>query len=109
MTSATIKPVINIRVLLFASAREAAGNVGEVNLEFVVDHSETAAAAEPVTTSTVRQELANRFPRLADTGLLNLEATAMTLAVNEEYVLPGQVLVLQSGDTVALIPPISGG
>jgi molybdopterin converting factor small subunit len=31
------------------------------------------------------------------------------LAVNEEYVPVGSVLPLKNGDTVALIPPISGG
>jgi molybdopterin converting factor small subunit len=99
--SSTINTVVNIRVLLFASAREAADNVGEVNLE--LSHTEKS----PVTTNTVRQELATKFPRLAAT-VLN-DSMSMTLAVNEEYVPPGQVLTLKSGDTVALIPPISGG
>jgi len=31
------------------------------------------------------------------------------LAVNEEYVPTGSIIALKNGDTVALIPPISGG
>jgi molybdopterin converting factor small subunit len=110
MSSAANNTVINIRVLLFASAREAADNVGEVNLEFLnyqLTNDGSASSSSPVTTTTVRQELANKFPRLADMVLK--DTTSMTLAVNEEYVPPGQVLTLKSGDTVALIPPISGG
>jgi molybdopterin converting factor small subunit len=108
MSSAADNTVINIRVLLFASAREAADNVGEVNLEFLNQSTDVGAASpSSVTTTTVRQELANKFPRLADMVLK--DTTSMTLAVNEEYVPPGQVLTLKSGDIVALIPPISGG
>ena len=33
----------------------------------------------------------------------------LALALNEEYVPTGEILPLKSGDTVALIPPISGG
>jgi molybdopterin converting factor small subunit len=33
----------------------------------------------------------------------------LTLALNEEYVEMGEVKRLSAGDTVALIPPISGG
>jgi molybdopterin converting factor small subunit len=36
-----------------------------------------------------------------------LDEDSLTLAVNEEYVT--EVMTLKAGDTVALIPPISGG
>jgi molybdopterin converting factor small subunit len=45
------------------------------------------------------------YPTLAT---MVLDDDSITLAVNEEYV-TDNTLVLQSGDTVALIPPISGG
>ena len=38
-----------------------------------------------------------------------VDEDSITLALNEEYVDAGQVLNLKTGDTVALIPPISGG
>jgi sulfur-carrier protein len=44
------------------------------------------------------------YPKLAT---MVLDEDSLTLAVNEEYVT--DTLLLKSGDTVALIPPISGG
>jgi len=38
-----------------------------------------------------------------------LDEEMITLAVNEEYVPDGEVMQLKFGDTVAIIPPISGG
>lgn len=88
--------VVAIKVLFFASAREAAGT-NEIKLSL------DAAKAN---TAVLRTVLAEMYPKLAATVL---DEESVTLAVNEEYVAAGQTLVLQSGDTVALIPPISGG
>ena len=38
-----------------------------------------------------------------------LDEENLTLALNEEYVPMGEVMKINDGDTVALIPPISGG
>eukprot|EP00546_Thalassionema_frauenfeldii_P010882 CAMPEP_0178926670 /NCGR_PEP_ID=MMETSP0786-20121207/18683_1 /TAXON_ID=186022 /ORGANISM="Thalassionema frauenfeldii, Strain CCMP 1798" /LENGTH=56 /DNA_ID=CAMNT_0020601861 /DNA_START=98 /DNA_END=268 /DNA_ORIENTATION=+ len=54
----------------------------------------------------LRKILAEKYPRLAD---LVLDEDNITLALNEEYVPSGESLPLRNGDTVALIPPISGG
>jgi sulfur-carrier protein len=54
--------------------------------------------------SLSRQLLATMYPKLAT---MVLDEDSLTLAVNEEYVT--DTLLLKSGDTVALIPPISGG
>jgi molybdopterin converting factor small subunit len=96
-----------VTVLFFASAREAAGNVSSTEL----DVPESAAATEsiysrPFDTAQLRRLLAQQYPGLA--AFLQDE-TSVTMAVNEEYVPPGQVVTLKPGDTVALIPPISGG
>jgi molybdopterin converting factor subunit 1 len=88
---------IQIKVLFFASAREAAGDVSSADLEL------GAAGAD---TRMLRTCLAERYPKLAP---MVLDEENLTLALNEEYVLRGQVLPLKNGDTVALIPPISGG
>jgi molybdopterin converting factor subunit 1 len=88
---------ITIHILLFASAREAAGNVGAMNLQ---------VGSNDCDTSKLRRILADRFPKLAT---MVLDEDSITLALNEEYVQAGQVLPLKQGDTVALIPPISGG
>jgi len=50
--------------------------------------------------------LATLYPKLAN---LVQDEENLTLALNEEYVPMGEVLKLKGGDTVALIPPISGG
>eukprot|EP00531_Pseudo-nitzschia_arenysensis_P005839 CAMPEP_0116120516 /NCGR_PEP_ID=MMETSP0329-20121206/3214_1 /TAXON_ID=697910 /ORGANISM="Pseudo-nitzschia arenysensis, Strain B593" /LENGTH=89 /DNA_ID=CAMNT_0003614285 /DNA_START=88 /DNA_END=357 /DNA_ORIENTATION=+ len=87
---------ITIKVLFFASAREAAGDVSKANLEL----------QDEATTQSLRTKLAEVYPSLAE---MVLDEDNLTLALNEEYVTSGQVLPLKDGDTVALIPPISGG
>ena len=51
-------------------------------------------------------KLASQYPKLAS---LVQDEESITLAVNTEYVAFGEHKVLKNGDTVALIPPISGG
>lgn len=81
---------MRVRVLLFAGLREAAGT-----RELALDLPDGAAA------SALRDRLAHEHPPLAP-----LLARA-ALAVNEEYVTGDAAL--HDGDTVALIPPVSGG
>ena len=88
---------VEIRVLFFASAREAVGGTAEIKLNL---------ATEQAKTSGVRQRLAEEYPKLAD---MVLDEDSITLALNEEYVGVGENIPLKTGDTVALIPPISGG
>lgn len=87
---------VTVKVLFFASAREAAGNVSSIDLELVA----------PADTASLRRSLAEKYPKL---GEMVLDEDNLTLALNEEYVTRGQVLPLKNGDTIALIPPISGG
>jgi molybdopterin converting factor subunit 1 len=96
-TSTDDKKSFCITVLFFASAREAAGGVSKIDLEIMDDCNNT---------SNLRSVLAERYPKLA---AMVLDEDSLTLALNEEYVASGQVIDLKAGDTVALIPPISGG
>ena len=89
--------VVRIQVLFFASAREAAGDVSKTSLELTADEANT---------QSLRQKLALLYPGLAS---MVQDEENLTLALNEEYVTSGQVLPLKEGDTIALIPPISGG
>jgi molybdopterin converting factor subunit 1 len=86
MQTSTIK----IRVLLFATLREA---VGKNELELEVPPSSTP--------TEVWNHLVAASPALKD-----FDNTVM-VAVNQEYVQPW--VELKPGDEVAFIPPISGG
>ncbi|HTE83833.1 MAG TPA: molybdopterin converting factor subunit 1 [Dehalococcoidia bacterium] len=81
---------MQVHVLLFAALREAAGT-SRLTLTLARDAHGTA----------VIDELARRLPDRR--ALLDRSA----LAVNEEYS-AGDV-ALSDGDTVAVIPPVSGG
>lgn len=87
---------VTVKVLFFASARDAAGNLSSIDLEL----------GPSADTAGLRKSLAEKYPKLAE---MVLDEDNLTLALNEEYVTSGQVLPLKTGDTVALIPPISGG
>jgi molybdopterin converting factor subunit 1 len=90
---------ITIRVLFFASAREAVGGRSEIQWTFPNDDD-----AAPADTEQLRIQLAKSYPNLST---LILDRESITLAVNEEYVLENTIL--KQGDVVAIIPPISGG
>ena len=81
---------MDVRVLLFAGLREAAGL-----RELCVRAPEGASVAE------VRDLVAEAYPALR--GLLPNAG----VAVNEEYA--DAATRLRPGDVVALIPPVSGG
>ena len=89
--------IVRIQVLFFASAREAAGDLSKTTLELTTDEANT---------QSLRQKLASLYPKLAP---MVEDEDNLTLALNEEYVTKGQVLSLKDRDTIALIPPISGG
>jgi molybdopterin converting factor subunit 1 len=79
-----------VRVRLFALAREQVG-AEWVEVELV----------NGGTVGELRRELANRLPVLA--GAIRISM----VAVNAEYA--GDEVALNSGDEIALIPPVSGG
>ncbi|MGI8554368.1 MAG: molybdopterin converting factor subunit 1 [Dehalococcoidia bacterium] len=81
---------MQIRVLLFASLREAAGQ-SELRLELPPDSDAGA----------VLRELEQRLPR--SSAVLQRSV----LAVNEEYA--SADVRLHDNDVVAMIPPVSGG
>lgn len=81
---------MRIEVLLFASARDAAGS-DRARLD--LEPGATVAAA--------RDALLALYPAMAR------GAAALRFAVNEDFV--GVERRLHDGDTLALIPPVSGG
>jgi molybdopterin converting factor small subunit len=91
---------VNVKVLFFASAREAVGGLTSLSIRLLEEGDEVA------NTTTLRSTLATLYPKLAS---LVLDEENITLALNEEYVPFGMVMTLKDGDIVALIPPISGG
>ena len=83
---------MRVTVRLFAGLREVIGSDAIVE-EF---------ATSDVTVETLRARLGEAHPKLGP------YLSGVAIAVNEEYILePGTAL--NDGDTVALIPPISGG
>ena len=92
---------VNIKVLFFASAREAVGGLTSTSIMLSEEGDEVIA-----NTTTLRSKLATLYPKLAS---LVLDEENITLALNEEYVPFGMVMTLKDGDIVALVPPISGG
>ena len=81
---------MKIRVKLFASVREIVGQ-----REFVWEMPDES------TVSALSHRLVSEYPKL------RALVSSLKVAVNQEYVDPGRVLV--EGDEVALIPPVSGG
>jgi len=81
---------MKIRLRLFASVRDIVG-----------DRELTLEVPQGVEASALLEILVLRYPRLH--GL----APCLKMAVNQEYVDGGHVLI--EGDEVALIPPVSGG
>lgn len=81
---------MRVLVLYFAAAKEAAGLA-----------SETIDLADGTTVASLLVRVTTAHP-----GLARL-ATALRVAVGERFALPGHVL--EPGDTVALLPPASGG
>ena len=83
---------MNIRVLFFASARELVG----------LDEYEVQLPSGSDTTALL-QALYERWP------LLEAHMRSCVLALNQEFVEKTESPLLQDGNEVAIIPPISGG
>lgn len=79
-----------VTVRLFAGAADVAGR-----------RSFALAAAQPLTVGEAFRRLCGRFP-----GLRPMEGHLL-FAANAEYA--GTDFVLQPGDELAIIPPVSGG
>lgn len=82
---------MQVTIRLFAGLRELLGSELEERFE-----------GDSVTVSELRLRLGERHPQFVS----HLECAAV--AVNEEYVRDGEGRI-REGDTVALIPPVSGG
>lgn len=76
-----------IKVLLFAGLQET---VGKTNLDISV---------EKINVQQLKEKLKTDYPELNLHGVMT--------AINEEYAAEDDVIT--SGDTVAFIPPVSGG
>lgn len=87
-----------VKILFFASARELAG-IQEVTANI------PSSVSQHVSLKDVRDYLAKEYPGLAPI------IADVTLAVNMEYISREREegLRINTGDEIALIPPISGG
>lgn len=81
---------MQIRLLLFAHAADAAGT-----------RHATLALSPPATAADALTAALDRFPDLGP------HAPTLAIAVNHQLVGPHHIL--SDGDTIALLPPVSGG
>ena len=88
--SATALPPTVVRVLFFGAARDAVGQ-GEATLSLPSPSDATSAFAQIITA----------FPELQRFG------KSLLFAINEEYAAADRQV--QSGDELAIFPPVSGG
>lgn len=94
---------MRVKVLFFASAREAVGK-REEEVEVTTSSSSASGSSDAtsvVTLAQLRETLCVMYPAAQDT------IATITLALNLEYATDDAEL--HDGDEVALIPPISGG
>lgn len=82
---------VTVKVLLFAKAKELYGKKEGI---FIVD--------SVIGYTELLQEIVQEYS-LSDIG------GNIILAVNEEYLNRDEVVRLNSGDSIAVIPPLSGG
>ena len=80
---------MDIKLLYFGVSRDQAGK-----------DEELMSLEEGIRVSDIRRELKNKYPSLED-------IQNFALAVNEAYA--EDHVRLKNGDTVAVIPPVSGG
>ena len=84
---------ISVKILFFANAKEA---VGKESSEIVINSSVK-------TKSGLLDSIELSFPDLKP-----LQRT-FAIALNEEYLQDQEEVEISAGDTVAIIPPLSGG
>jgi molybdopterin converting factor small subunit len=93
---------MNVRVRLFAVAKQAAGaDAIELDVAGGPTTADDLAPAAGVTVAAVREALVERLPALAAVR------RHLLFAVNADYAADSQVIA--AGDEVACIPPVSGG
>ena len=85
---------ITLSIYFFASSRE-----------FVGTNKSTIKLSKSITANKVKEEILKQFP------ILEKLNSCFVLSLNEEYIDfdSEELLNLKIGDTIAVIPPLSGG
>ena len=81
---------MNLKILTFGIARDIIGSGATFNFE----------TPEGTTVAALKQQLLNTYPIFGN-------LSSLMIAVNEEY--GDDETVINAGDDIALIPPVSGG
>lgn len=95
--------VKNVKILFFASAREAVNTAQEITtLRFPAGTTSTTVTGADLKMGMLLQ-------KYAVYGLTETFLRPCAVAVNEEYVAMDETVALKDGDEIAVIPPVSGG
>lgn len=84
---------VSVKLLFFAKAKELVGK-SEAEAKFLRNN---------FTKKTLLEDIFNIYE------VLQPLANCLLLAINEEYVDSSETFYLNEGDTIAVMPPLSGG
>jgi molybdopterin converting factor small subunit len=107
LSQKTTTTSITVKVLFFASARDAVNGKSQMDIVLPCSNENDDYGNTIITSNSVRSYLIEQYPKLHI--YIHADISSITMALNEEYIPHGVDLPIRHGDTIAIIPPISGG
>lgn len=101
--------MVSVKLLLFASLREAANGVKELAVELEQSCWRDAKHLKTVLLEHLNSLLRDSPPNPSRPDLQLPDVDSLMLAINEQYVQDGSMITIRNQDILALIPPVCGG
>lgn len=101
--------MVVVRLLLFASIKQAANGVSELALELKQACWQDATQLKAAILKHLDRLLRESSGGLEPASPLLPDAASLMLAVNQQYVQSGSPITICDQDELALIPPVCGG